>query len=253
MSDTSSLAADGRLGRYHASTPWSPFAAIAAGILIIVAAFGAVVAVVVVPLAEGTPQDEVMRWFAAHAIALFGGCQLIVVLLTLWVAGWFGGDRLRVLALGPGVPPMRVFAMSLVGMALVVAPYNAIIYLLSPSSMVGDLKPFAELLQRIDWWLLVAVVGVGAPLSEELFFRGFLQSAFAQSRLGYVGAALITTATWTVLHAGYSVAGLLEVFLIGLYFNWVLWRTGSLWVTIFCHGFYNTLLLALLRTIGLPT
>ena len=36
-----------------------------------------------------------------------------------------------------------------------------------------------------DWLLALLVIGVGAPLSEELLFRGFLQSALAQSRLGF--------------------------------------------------------------------
>ena len=223
-----------------------------AAVVILLASLAFALALVLLPRLLGSTPADNERWFLDNMIPLFGACQLVVVVLTAWLAGWFGADRARVLALGPRVPGPGTFAWALGGMALLLAPYNAIVYLLSPDSMVGDLKPFADLLQRVDWWLLAAVIGIGAPLSEELLFRGFLQSALAQSRLRYVGAALITTATWTVLHAGYSAAGLLEVFLIGLYFNWVLWRTGSLWVTIFCHAFYNTLLLALLRTVGLP-
>jgi len=80
---------------------------------------------------------------------------------------------------------------------------------------------------------------VGAPVSEEILFRGFLLSALAQSRLGFFGAAMVTTLAWTILHAGYSGIGLIEVFLAGLLFSWLLWRTGSLWVPLVCHGIYN--------------
>jgi len=46
--------------------------------------------------------------------------------------------------------------------------------------------------------------------------------------------------------AGYSIAGLVEVSLIGLLFSWLLWRTGSLRVPIFCHALYNTLIVVVL-------
>ena len=44
------------------------------------------------------------------------------------------------------------------------------------------------------------------------------------------------------MHAGYSTVGIVEVFLIGLFFSWLLWRTGSLRVAIFCHALYNSLI-----------
>ena len=66
------------------------------------------------------------------------------------------------------------------------------------------------------------------------------------------GAALISTALWTSLHASYTLLGIAEVFLIGLFFCWLLWRTGSLWVAIFCHALYNSLIVVVLRYVPLP-
>ena len=65
--------------------------------------------------------------------------------------------------------------------------------------------------------------------------------------MGFWGGALITTGLWTALHAGYSTAGIVEVFLIGLFFSWLLWRTGSLRVAIFCHALYNSLIVLVLQ------
>jgi membrane protease YdiL (CAAX protease family) len=96
-------------------------------------------------------------------------------------------------------------------------------------------------------------VGIGAPLSEELLFRGFLLSALAQTRLRFWGAAVVSTLAWAVLHAGYSAVGLAEVFAIGLLFSWLLWRTGSLRVPIVCHALYNCLILLALRFVDLPS
>jgi membrane protease YdiL (CAAX protease family) len=46
--------------------------------------------------------------------------------------------------------------------------------------------------------------------------------------------------------------GLAEVLAIGLFLSWLLWRTGSLRVTIFCHGLYNLLIVLALRLVDLP-
>ena len=40
------------------------------------------------------------------------------------------------------------------------------------------------------------------------------------------------------------------MFLIGLFFSWLLWRTGSLRVPIFCHALYNTLIVVVLRHVA---
>jgi membrane protease YdiL (CAAX protease family) len=44
---------------------------------------------------------------------------------------------------------------------------------------------------------------------------------------------------WTTFHLGYSVAGLIEVFIGGLYISWLLWRSGSIWLPIIAHGATN--------------
>jgi membrane protease YdiL (CAAX protease family) len=54
------------------------------------------------------------------------------------------------------------------------------------------------------------------------------------------------------MHLGYSGVGLLEVFIIGLYFCWLMWRFGNLWLTIILHGLYNGLQMLILMLIPLP-
>ena len=108
--------------------------------------------------------------------------------------------------------------------------------------MYADLRPFVELVERAEWVLALLVVGIGAPLSEELLFRGFLLSALAQHAARLLGRALITTALWTPCTPATRSLGIVEVSLIGLFFSWLLWRTGSLRVAIFCHALYNSLI-----------
>ena len=47
-------------------------------------------------------------------------------------------------------------------------------------------------------------------------------------------------------------AGLAEVFLIGLYFSWLIKKTGSLRVPLFCHAIYNLSVILLLLVVDIP-
>jgi membrane protease YdiL (CAAX protease family) len=128
----------------------------------------------------------------------------------------------------------------------------AVQHLLFKHDLYTDLRPFVQIVGGPGWLLALFVVGVGAPLSEELLFRGFLLPALAKSRLGFAGAAVLSSGLWTALHAGYTPQGIAEVFLVGLFFSWLLWRTGSLRVAMFCHALYNSLLVLVLRHVPLP-
>jgi membrane protease YdiL (CAAX protease family) len=188
------------------------------------------------------------RW--AMAITLLA-MQTTTVVLVWSVAGWFGGRRREVLALGAW-PGMGRIAVACVGAMAVLAPYNLAVFWLAPDVWAADLLPFKQVIQSPASPVFLVAIVVGAPLSEELLFRGFLQSALAPSRIGFVGASAVTTILWTGLHAGYSLIGLAEVFLIGLYLAWTLWWTGSLWAPLICHAVYNGLVFALLKLVPLP-
>jgi membrane protease YdiL (CAAX protease family) len=130
--------------------------------------------------------------------------------------------------------------------------WTALVLFLQPGTVYQDLRPFQELLKGDAVYLMLSVIMIGAPLSEELLFRGFLFSGLAKSRLGLAGTAVLTTLLWTGLHAGYSAFGLIEVLGIGLYFSWLLIRTGSVWVTIFCHAVYNSIVALALLVFTVP-
>lgn len=48
--------------------------------------------------------------------------------------------------------------------------------------------------------LLWLALIVGAPLAEEIFFRGFLFKGLLHSRLGPIGAIVVTSAIWSGIH-----------------------------------------------------
>jgi len=178
--------------------------------------------------------------------------QTFLVLATLRASRFFGDEPADVLALDPPRGGKRIYVEAFIGMIGVVVICNLLSSIFSPGGFTNDLKPFVGLIRSDFWWVTVLVVGIGAPLSEELLFRGFLFSSLARSRAGIGGAAALTTAIWTMLHSDYSAPGMIEVGIIGLYFSWLLYRTGSLRVTIFCHAVYNSMLILALALVPLP-
>ena len=183
---------------------------------------------------------------------LFAVWQIFVILLTLQAASLYASDRTEVLALRPPAQGWRVLLLALVPLFLVTTAWTGTLLLVKPDAVLHDLRPFQGLLHGHAFWLMLIVIGVGAPLSEELLFRGFLFSGLAKSKLGFVGAGILSSLLWTLLHFGYSVFGLIEVLGIGLYFSWLLVRTGSLWVTMFCHAVYNSVMALGLYFVTLP-
>ncbi len=92
---------------------------------------------------------------------------------------------------------------------------------------------------------------IGAPLVEELLFRGALFAAIAQSPFGRWGAVVITSALFGLAHAmtdGWPVV--IVLFLMGITLSLLLLRFGSLWVTIACHASWNAVQALALLSIG---
>src|SRR6267143_514436 len=98
-------------------------------------------------------------------------------------------------------------------------------------------------------WLLVIAFCVAAPISEACFARGFLYRGWSESFLGPVGAVILSSMVWTVLHLQYDWFFLGEVFSIGLLLGYLRYRSHSIWLTVVLHGLNN--LAAVLQTIML--
>lgn len=88
-------------------------------------------------------------------------------------------------------------------------------------------------------WVLLIAFCIAAPVSEELFSRGFLYRGWSESFLGVPGAILLSSIVWTALHLQYDWFFFGEVFSIGLLLGFLRYRFNSTWLTIFVHGLNN--------------
>ena len=243
----------GRAG-YVAKSGWGPWSASVAsvGILILSAILGLALNEAVIELfGFARPGDHDAPGVGSsalnpHDLLLLLYMQVFTVVISLVLARQFKCDPTDALALRVPVQGWGVVAPAFGMMIVAVGLYSVVGYSLWPDAVRSDLKPVVGVLRSDYGPLMVLLAIIGAPLSEEVLFRGFLLSALARSRLGFVGGALIANIAWTALHAHYSLVGLGAVFLVGIMQCWLLWRTGSLWVPIICHGLYNALVVGLL-------
>ena len=81
------------------------------------------------------------------------------------------------------------------------------------------------------------MIVVGAPVVEEIFFRGFLYAGLRKRGLG----DLLTVVVSSLVFAGFHLEPLrmLVLFPTALVLGWVRWRTGSTGASMVAHGVVN--------------
>ncbi len=183
--------------------------------------------------------------------------SLIVAGLAYWLAGLRGGVPAEVLNLR--WPRLSLIGWLLLVIGFMLAMYAAIMAIVlifhidvsqytpgshgeSPKSgSAGAVKEAMFDISNTPWLfaLVFPSIAIGAPLAEELIFRGQLFSALSQTRLGVAGTTLVTAAMWSLLHVTEPWLSIGLIFVMGLIFGWMMWRFGSLWLTVACHGIWN--------------
>jgi uncharacterized protein len=224
------------------------------GFVVFAAMFAGQIAVVVIfVLQRGGSVDlgSVIQVVAASglAISLSVIAGLPAVLAALWLAIRFTPTpfadylalrwtRWRYVLIGIGGLAILVFGWDMLSRASGRE--------VTPDFMVEVLKS-----ARSDGvlWLLVGAFCIAAPISEELFARGFLYRGWSESFLKVPGAIALSSLVWTGLHLQYDWFFFGEVFCIGLWLGYIRYRSNSTWLTIVIHGLNN--LGAVLQTIWL--
>lgn len=128
------------------------------------------------------------------------------------------------------------------GLLVVAALFALFVYTFDRGAFINDIGIFSVLMRSQGWWLMLVAAGFGAPLAEEMLFRGYLFGKLRRSPLGLWGAVVASAGMWAALHPAYSVYGLLAILLIGIYLALLRERTASLVAPIVCHAGYNSLI-----------
>ena len=244
--------------RFQTVSPWGVWAGLSAligiGLLSIAVAVGSLfVLSLVVPGSTADLYSCILQSGGSRS----ADCSVWLLGLSgLWgialAAGFYGLARVR----SSGTPQNVLLIRSsgllwwqyiaiLAGMLAVLYFSEIAISFISGASQ-NDLEQGLDLLKLvakqggiIQWIVLLLVVAVIAPISEEFAFRGFMFTTLVKTPLGLLGAAVVTSAAWTSLHYSYTWQILLVLFIFGILLAYVVWRTGSIWTGVIVHGLNN--------------
>lgn len=85
--------------------------------------------------------------------------------------------------------------------------------------------------------ITLILVGLLGPITEELFFRGFVLSGLIK-QIGVGRSLVISSLVFGLFHI--DPGAIVPTFVLGLALGWVYLKTGSIWPAIFAHGMHNT-------------
>jgi uncharacterized protein len=170
--------------------------------------------------------------------------EVLIIAALAILARWTGSDWLSKLYLVP-VNLRGAWVIAFIVIALGVWCTDTFLQNFYPEGFKEDGQSTTEDLLSADTKLLTIVGAViGAPISEELLFRGFMLPPLAKTRLGFWGASIVTSLLWTAIH-WYSWQGSLVLMIWGFAFSYLLWRTGSILPSIALHGLLNASIVVL--------
>jgi membrane protease YdiL (CAAX protease family) len=164
--------------------------------------------------------------------------------------------KARLIDLGLDVEPndgrYLVFgAMLQVVLALVFSPIAQLVDSDGTTQLVAEqISTITSLGLRVA---IILLVGLAAPIMEELAFRGVLLKA-VRRRLGSRSSIAVTAAVFSLFHwlgveSGNTLAGLLtlvQLFIAGVALGWLTVKHDRLGPAIFLHAGFNMLTLAIL-------
>lgn len=111
---------------------------------------------------------------------------------------------------------------------------------------------FREMSQKGDRAGLIQIFVAGAviaPLCEEFLFRGFFYGV-GKRYVGALASAILTSVLFAAFHV--NVAALPSLFVLALTFTIAYEATGSLWVPVCMHAFFNAGQLGVLYLVNQP-
>lgn len=169
--------------------------------------------------------------------------QNSIILLALW--WYYGRDKTVFRKFGLHLPEKKsAYSVAiLTGLVLFIAG-NLYMYcfqiVMGREIEAQDLTAFFPSQATVlDLLLLLVTVGVLAPFTEELLFRGAVYHAYKDSKIGVLGAMIVASFTFALLHA--DMERFIVFFVGGMVFNVLSRHYNSLVVSMLSHATWNTL------------
>jgi uncharacterized protein len=160
--------------------------------------------------------------------------------------GWYalratGRHPVRYTGLGfPGAgPALFGFVLGVVNFFAIVVPVQYVSQAVLPEAwrQLYDVTQLFRGQTTVELALIIAGVGVAAPVCEEFFFRGVFLQGLRAPPWPPERAIAVSAVVFSMFHL--DPVGFLARVELGVLFGWLLVRTGSLWPSILAHAANN--------------
>jgi membrane protease YdiL (CAAX protease family) len=164
---------------------------------------------------------------------------IVGVLLALGLIRWTAGKQWR--------RKIALYRPKLVHLLLAALGLPALVYLDEAAYRLAILvhlptfnyqEEIVKLISQMPPWFGVMTIGLGAPIAEELFFRGFLGRGLV-AHYGRVRGVLLTSMFFSIMHL--DPPHIVATFVLGAGFHYAYLMTRSLWVPISLHVLNNSI------------
>ncbi len=220
--------------------PWG-LGEVAAAALATLLISGILASIVLSAFGLDSTEDASLKVIALVQMTLWVG-MVGSIAVVLRIRGGSVVDDLRLAVRATDVPLGIALgvACQLILVPLVSAPWTWLIDRI-PDYTPGDLEePACRLADKADdrlgVVLLFAITVIGAPIVEELFFRGFTQRA-AVARLGRPLGVVLSSVLFGLTH--FQAPQLLALVVFGMILGYLVERTGRLGPSIVTHMAFN--------------
>jgi membrane protease YdiL (CAAX protease family) len=178
-----------------------------------------------------------------ETVTYSGTMEIAVFTAMLAATVWLRRDGIKRVGIAPGRIPAGMVA-GIFGIALALPLIICIDGLMQWAlDYFGKSPPPHQLLEILKNhpppWLRIADVaaaGIAAPLAEEMFFRGMLQTLLRYLLKRSWPAVFLAAAAFAIVHPWWTWP---QIFFLGICLGYAYERTGNLWMSITMHALFN--------------
>ena len=215
---------------------WLPTVAIAALVLVFSNfVVGFVVAFARAVTSPGQPiarPDQLLLVFHTTASLIL---QILILMMVVQLNGYRIGEYFRL-----RLPRMRDAILGIAATGGLLALYYALNFRNGGVAIQPlELEQYQSASDAGVLPLLFIAVVLVAPLGEEMVYRGFVFRGLEESRIGAVGAVVVSALLWTALHIDRGLRVLAFIGVLGLLFGWLRVRSQSTLLTWSLHAITN--------------
>ncbi|MDO4334212.1 MAG: type II CAAX endopeptidase family protein [Bacteroidales bacterium] len=156
-------------------------------------------------------------------------------------------------------PSAKMIGLALAIYAVGIPALNQIVYWNQEIHLPQALAPFEEWCRNLErlaeeqtegilsvtsigsTLINILVVGVLTGIGEEFFFRGALQGMLVRCKVNHHVAIWTAAAVFSFLH--FQFFGFVPRLLLGAFFGYLFWWSGSIWVNSLAHALNNSIVI----------